>query len=549
MPAARQQTEWVLADIAGFILPYSSGVTSRPLEDPPFKQFSELPQPLQSFILALGAAPLNTCKAAAAVLQQPIFTATWLTAATHYPLETAAVAQKWDALLHLLNSSSNSTQLQSKEPRLPAFLGLAAKHGRIDVVQMLIAKGAWGELCESQHMQVSRLPNSRAKPGHAQHAAGMYVWHPLIYAAESGRAEVVALLLSQPGVPVSARVGRCALCKAAEAGNNPIMQLLITSVQGLSAPGIGDNPLSAAAGAGHIPAVQFLLQQGAHPKNQHGTPYSKLSAPCPVTAALQYNRSAELIEHLLVQGIRWGTLEGLTRALECAAAAGKVQLVQVLLSSFPELTRSLACQAMCDAAWNKHTAVMRVWLETGSGVSHESISAAFLASAQVGSMEGLALLKQHGADVNMGWPATTPLLQAVLNDHAAAVQWLLDNGAAVELSHLLEAIESRAADAVRQLIQHGVRDKRNKALIKAAHTGFTDGVHLLLNAHLPAAPRRAAAVRAERLEVAHAAFCYGKAAVAKSRHELLQDDGHTALCDGAATTTTTTTTTSGCSCK
>jgi ankyrin repeat protein len=519
MSAAKRRTGRVLQGL-GTAQPPSIGVISRPLLD----QFSDLPQPLQSYILALGGAPLDTCKAAADVLDQSDLTATWLAATTDYPVESAAVAQKWDAVLHLLNNSS-LTQLPYRKATLPALLGLAAKHGRIDVVQRLIPEGAWDQVCETQHNPEFMLLPSRARPGHpgSQRTAGIYIPHPLICAAEGGRAEVVALLLNQPGVPVPAFIGRQALCSAAQAGSIPTMQLLVTSVPGISAPHIGPNPLSSAAIGGHIPALQFLLQQGAHPNNKAGTPFSYCSAYCPMAAAVSSNRSAELIQFLLEQGIHW---ERLSTALGCAAAGGNVQVVQLLLSRYPELTRSSKCCALKNAASHGNTAVMRLLLEAGKRMPRNSIAHAFNASAQAGNVQGLALLRQHGADVNCtvgGWrEPKTPIQHALLYNHAAAVQWLLDNGATAEQWHLQEAIECGAADAARQLVQHGVRDEQNKALRTAARKGFTDVVELLLDAPLPAAQEEAAAVRAERMDVAFcAASSHGQAEAVRSLLERL----------------------------
>jgi ankyrin repeat protein len=341
-------------------------------------------------------------------------------------------------------------------------------------------------------------------------------------------ADMVALLLNQPGTPVPASIGRQALCSAAEAGSIPTMQLLITSVPGISEPGIGYNPLTSAAAGGHIPALQFLLQQGAHPKNQHGTPFSytphlfsSASATCPLTAAVTSNRSVELIQFLLAQDVHWG---GLSKALEEAAAAGNVQVVQLLLSN--DANSDPYCYALYAAAKNKHTAVMRTLLQTGTGVSPKRVNSAFSGSAEVGDVEGLALLHQHGAEVNCTdgstWHPKAPIQHASENNHAAAVQWLLDHGATTELSHLLEALQCGAADAAKQLVRHGVRDDCNTALLAAARRGFTDVVNLLLDAHLPEAHQEAARATVARLDVALcAASSFGRAAVVRSLLERL----------------------------
>jgi ankyrin repeat protein len=285
------------------------------------------------------------------------------------------------------------------------------------------------------------------------------------------------------------------------------MQHLLNSVPGIREPGIGYNPLTAAAWGGHIPALQFLLQQGAHPSNQRGTPFSKSPTPCPVRAAAANNRSAKLMQFLLTNGICWCSWEALSRALEDAAAAGNVQVVQLLLDHLPDQVpeaRFSSRGALYSAARKKHTAVMRALLEAGLDLPHSSINGALIASAEVGDVQGLALLKQHGADVNCMdrevCPPRTPILQAIRKNHAATVQWLLDNGATTEPSHQHEAIHSLATGALRRLIQHehNVRMQQNKALFRAARRGFTDVLPMQLDAHLPPAPQEAAAVKARR---------------------------------------------------
>jgi hypothetical protein len=67
--------------------------------------FSSLPPHLQSLILAYSAAPLNTCRAAAAILNDTPLLATWLR--VREPSEGAIVQacdlQRWDVCQHLLS--------------------------------------------------------------------------------------------------------------------------------------------------------------------------------------------------------------------------------------------------------------------------------------------------------------------------------------------------------------------------------------------------------------------------------------------------------------
>jgi ankyrin repeat protein len=472
--------------------------------------FSDLPVQLQSSIFALGGAPLETCKAAAAVNAAPDLTATWLTASHPYPLKAAALAERWDVCAHLLNGCC--IQPQALKLSLPLALSVAAHSGPVALVSRLVAEGAWAEVCGSKHSWSFYVHCRRPRHVIRGFSIGVdSVPHPLVSAVENNRADVAALLLQQPGEQVPASLARNVLCSAAEAGNIPMMQLLISSIPAVREPGTEGNPLSSAALGGHIPALQFLLQQGAHPQNMHGTPFSSPHALCPLQGASYRKQPYEVMRFLCDHGIRWG---GWLNALVAASRKGDVQVVQLLLSTAPEgrwWGTRYPDEDLCDcplynAAQHKHTAVMKLLLQTGAWMPTCCITGAFRASIDQGNVGGLALLRQHGAQVDgsqrRSLYESTQLKSAIHRRHTAVVKWLLDNGATAGLLDLCAAVEYGAAGAVKLLLRHGVRDHENQALFMASCNGLASIVPALLDAPLPAAPQHAAAEKAARMDIA-----------------------------------------------
>jgi hypothetical protein len=104
--------------------------------------YLQLPARLQSHILALAGAPLNTCKASAAIACSPDFTATWLAATHPRPFEAAGYLQKWGVCLHMLDSGHHITG-----PQLATVLSPAAAAGQVELVKRLIDAGQWPQTC------------------------------------------------------------------------------------------------------------------------------------------------------------------------------------------------------------------------------------------------------------------------------------------------------------------------------------------------------------------------------------------------------------------
>jgi hypothetical protein len=99
--------------------------------------FDHLPAHLQTYILGLATVPLLTCKASAAIVADPALLAYWFIGNKQSPFLAAALAQQWDACWHMLDS-----WYQPSEWQIVAAVDAAAAHGQLELVQVLLERGA-----------------------------------------------------------------------------------------------------------------------------------------------------------------------------------------------------------------------------------------------------------------------------------------------------------------------------------------------------------------------------------------------------------------------
>jgi hypothetical protein len=110
--------------------------------------FAGLPTHLLSLILAHAAAPLDTCKASAAILETADHLAAWMTAAVaeerlQKPVQLAAELKQWKVCSILLQTAEIDDGDDNYD--ISTALWHAAEAGQLKLVEQLLAKGGWRE--------------------------------------------------------------------------------------------------------------------------------------------------------------------------------------------------------------------------------------------------------------------------------------------------------------------------------------------------------------------------------------------------------------------
>jgi ankyrin repeat protein len=207
-----------------------------------FQYFSQLPEHLQSLILAYGQAPLDVCKASAVIPSDMELLSIWVGKTPYLgrAMLKAAERQQWARCSRLLSRLKHSQQAQSDTS---VALMHAAAGGQVQLVQELIDKGA------------------RINPSWYY---GYPVDHCLVGAAKNGHADVCSLLLKH-GVCYSALL--VAVEHAARLGQLAIMQVVLANPDALDIllrlKGGFAPALAAAAEGGHVELLKLIVAHGA----------------------------------------------------------------------------------------------------------------------------------------------------------------------------------------------------------------------------------------------------------------------------------------------
>jgi hypothetical protein len=151
----KPETTWITAATPHFtdvrqLIPVTHQVDMCPTElmphqtpSTPSPSFSTLPIHLQSLILAHAAVPLNTCTAAAAILQDDHLLTTWILGAAaagklQEPLQLAAEHQQW----HICSLLIQTLEFGDSDTQPSIALLHAAGGGQLGLVIELLAIGA-----------------------------------------------------------------------------------------------------------------------------------------------------------------------------------------------------------------------------------------------------------------------------------------------------------------------------------------------------------------------------------------------------------------------
>jgi ankyrin repeat protein len=410
-----------------------------------FLQFSHLPSELQPLILAYAAAPFDTCKASAEILQDDSLLAAWVTAAADRLdslLQQAAESHLWRICSILVRCGVYDRH--GYEHSLA--LHHAAAAGQVNLAQELIKAGAWADppWGDWSSSKSDSGPGSEDESEKSEHSySGLQeLRHPLGGAAANGHPDIVRLLLKQP--MHTCFIGE-AVCAAAASGHLEVVKLLATErPDASSSPWIMEAPLAVAAYFKHVPIVQYLLQQGADICNLPGSAWRTCESEQPAIVAAAGSGSPDVVRLLLdsVADIHQyvtqeHVLSVLYAAVRAAAGFGHTQVLQVLLDQFENHFPARLDQVFQEAAARGHLEAARFLLSRlppanyGDGPFHRH---PLCIAAASGHTDIVQMVCDSGYSYDNSVLAAT-LWEVAHDGHLPVMQLLLDMGADASGGH------------------------------------------------------------------------------------------------------------------
>ncbi|KAJ8525408.1 hypothetical protein ON010_g15706 [Phytophthora cinnamomi] len=345
----------------------------------------------------------------------------------------------------------------------------AAQYGHLDVVRLLLERGA--------SIELTRSGGSTA----------------LITAAYEGHCDIVRLLLEKGAdTEKSYDVGYRALTSAAQYGHIDVVEALLGGGAAIDAVSDdGSSALLIAATFGQLEIVRALLGHGA------SVDLADTYGNTPLMAAVE-SKNAGVVELLLKAGafVNAKTTKG-DMALCFAVSRGDVECVRLILDHGGDVDQPLdnGCSILQGALAAGQLEAFKLLLprtadlntqdDDGDTALHEAITN--------GHMEAVRSLLDFKSDANVansiGW---TPLIAAAQRGHVDIATLLLENGAEVDTkandsrTALVLASEEGHVDIVRLLLSHGadvnaLASDGQSALMKAAYRGHEDAARLLLD--------------------------------------------------------------------
>ncbi|CAG7995656.1 unnamed protein product, partial [Penicillium salamii] len=255
---------------------------------------------------------------------------------------------------------------------------------------------------------------------------------PLSWASQSGRAQIVELLLqSRLSEDEMDRGGRRPISRASENGHEAVVRLLIDNGANVNA---GDKngwtPLQRASLNGHEAVARLLIDNGANvnTSDKNGwTPLQRASS-----------NGDEAMARLLIDNranVNASNEYGET-PLSCTSSNGHEMVARLLIDNGANVNTSEKAPLQ-KASSNGHEAVARLLIENGANVnaSDEYGRGSLLYTSSNGHEGVVRLLIDNGANVNASdKEGCTPLQRASSNGHETVARLLIDNGANVNAS-------------------------------------------------------------------------------------------------------------------
>lgn len=328
--------------------------------------------------------------------------------------------------------------LRARDARDRTALYLAARHGHLQALDMLLLAGADLE---------ARLHDGTT---------------PLLSAAHHGRTAVAARLIAA-GADVRAprKSGATPLYIAAQEGFVAIVSLLLDACAEVdTALKVGATPLYIAAQNGHAEAVALLLARGASPAVARGAGTTALHAAC-------NEGHAAVVACLLAAGADKFRTRGAggQDALCIAAYHGSRDVVALLLASGQPYAAPALATPLAVAAQKGHLRVVRQLVRAGAlpSLAAPARGPALYIAARSGHAHVVAFLLRHGAEHGRGrFDGDTPLVVAARRGYLRVCRALVKAGADCNLSPsgehpLLAAVAGGSLAVAELLLAHGAR--------------------------------------------------------------------------------------------
>jgi len=323
-----------------------------------------------------------------------------------------------------------------------------------DALSLLEAAGR-GDVEEVKRMLIRVDPNTRDICGRA----------PLHYAAREGRVEVIKLLLERGAYPNAWDNGdKTPLHYAAERGDVEIVRLLLEKGADLNARDyMGQTPLHEATKNGHVDVVKLLLEHGANPNIRD----EESMTPTPLHYATERG-DMKIVELLLEHGANPNALAFAdwrkVTPLYYAAEKGYIEIVRLLVRRGANI--GIDKSPLYVATAKGHVHVVEFLLQQVADPS-TVVNDLLITASGYGSTEVVRLLLERGANPNAkDKDGETPLHEAAKNGHVDVVKLLLEKGADLNArdymgrTPLHYAAENGHVDVVKLLLEHGADFKK-----------------------------------------------------------------------------------------
>ena len=340
-------------------------------------------------------------------------------------------------------------------------LHIAARYGRLEVVQLLISNGVAVNALYRSWTVVDEVHSTYNTADHKHRLDNRTA---LMVAAARDRSRVISTLLGVGADPnLQDSVGTTALTLAAENGNKVCLSTLIEAGANINIQDQqGYTAMLNAARSGNVDALEALTSAGAplDCRNYEGRTALSIVAS---------EGHTECIKLLVEKGADVGDCdqdECEWTPLHWAARNGNSESLLRLLEAGAALeARSLdrGRTALSLAVIYGHTSCAEILLQRGADVDirdregHQNTPLHW--AAQDGYLNTAQALLEHGADVNAADSyQTTPLHRAAVEGHLATVKVLLDSGADI----------------------NAVNDRGDTPLLLVAKRGHPSTAHALL---------------------------------------------------------------------